>query len=129
MKAVLASVSFMLMSSISLADSGGLKSISCLVSNGVTIKTLTRTTEAVVVESRLGILTEKFNAALTVDEQGSTYVELTNDKDRVEYLLHLPVDLSGERQQSSFGTVIRTGDGVLAPFVFATTRCKVRLLQ
>lgn len=105
-----------------------LAKLSCAASNGVTIQS-TRAREAGLgVKAELGLLTSKFTAAVAVDENQKTSVELTNNQGRVEYLLDLALDLdSAKLQRSKIGTIIRTGDGVVGPLVVASVLCDVRL--
>lgn len=117
---------FSLFSSVALAQPASLKSVSCAASNGVTLKTLTRTSEGVVVKSRLGLLTENFTAALVIDEDDKTTVDLANEKGDVEYLLDLNIDLK-EKRQIRWGTLVRTGDGTVGPMILAAVRCQVAL--
>ncbi len=118
-------VTLALTSSLASANSSvALKRLSCVISNGTTVETVARRATGVVVETRLGLLSQDFAAALVVDEETKkTTVELTNEAGRVAYLLDLTIDLTTSKKQTRVGAVVRTGDGSVAPTVVATTLC------
>ena len=125
MKLLIAALALSLSSSIAVANTGSkLKRLSCLISNGATIETAGRRANGIKVESRLGFFTHDFTAALAIDEETQkTTVELTDENDRVAYLLDLTIDLTNRKRQTRVGAVIRTGDGYVVPFVIASAIC------
>lgn len=125
MKLLIATLTLTLSSSLALANTGSaLKRLSCVISNGTIVETVARRAAGIVVETRLGLFTEDFTAALAVDQETQkTTVELTTESGRVAYLLDLTIDLTSRKKQTRVGGVIRTGDGYVAPAVVATTLC------
>ena len=106
-----------------------LKSLSCKLSNGVSIKTLEATDDGVLVMSYLGLYTKEFTAVLADDvSAGNAIIDLQDSNGKDAYHLYLPIDRTLSTRQAVKGTIGKPNlwTPLTIDFV-ADADCKVRL--
>ena len=106
-----------------------LKSLSCKLSNGVSIKTVESTDDGLLVMTSLGLYAKEFSAVLTDElSAGQAVIDLHDSNGKDAYHLYLSLDRTLVTRQSAKGTIGKPNlwSPQTIDFV-ADADCKVRL--